>query len=92
MATLFQGAVNHGAGTTELANLAGNASLPTSPLGSLAGDAAEQVAEHADAEHNADNGNDAEIDRGHPSTLRPWYDRRPKAYRVFVIATTAEHA
>jgi hypothetical protein len=78
---LFQSAANDGAGTIQLANLAGDAPLPKPSLGSFAGDAAEQVAEYAGAEHNADKGTDAEIDLEHPSILRSLGNRRPKIWR-----------
>jgi hypothetical protein len=67
--------MNHGTGTTQLANFAGEAPLPTLSLGPLAGEAAEQVAEDAEAEHNPGKENDAAIDRAHPSTLPAYYDR-----------------
>jgi hypothetical protein len=53
----FERAVNKVAGTTQLANLTGDALLPTPSLGSFAGKPAGQVAKHACAEHKNDERN-----------------------------------
>ena len=72
MARLFQGAMNDGAATSELANLIGDAPLPTLSLHARAREAAENIA--GDAHRNPDKRNAGEIEPDHPSTLRAHED------------------
>ena len=60
--------MNHGAGTAQLANLVGNAPLPTLSLLAPAREPADKVA--GDANYNPDKRDGGEINQAHPSTLR----------------------
>jgi len=64
----FEGPVNNVTGTTQLANLTGDALLPTPSLGSFAGEPPGQVAKHACDEHENNERN--KTDRRH-DTLSP---------------------
>jgi len=66
----FQSVANHGAGTSEIVNLASDAPPPALPLGPRAGEVAQKIADAA--ERYPDKRSDGELDRDHWSTLRAY--------------------
>jgi hypothetical protein len=72
-----QGTADGGKGLTHLARLAGDASLPTPSLSPFTVDVPYNVPEQTHAQHNADEGSDAEATGDHPTPLRVFLRATP---------------